>query len=136
MEGANYDEDTSASSTQQHSRRRNIVTILSLIPLVGALIALGIVMTNQTSSSADTTAIDSGSSSYVMSSNGTDTVNVWNEDVSEVETITFTSSGVKQKEEDILDSTTLTVDIIDTVNIQPTGSPSNEVRSGCLFCNT
>ena len=138
-EGANYDEDANAAtSTQQHSRRRNIVTIISLLPLVGALIALGIVMTNQTSSSSDTNAIDNGSSSYVMSSNVTDTVGVWDTTNSEVETITFTSSGVKQKE-DILDSTVLTVDIVDNVNIQPTGSPSNEVsfvEHLALFCNT
>ena len=135
-EGANYDDvDTNASSTQQHSRRRNIVTILSLIPLVGALIALGIVMTKQTSSSSDTNAIDNGSSSYVMSSNVTDTVSVWDTSSSEVETITFTSSGVKQKEE-ILDSTELTVDIIDTF-VEPTGSPSNEVSFvDIFFCNT
>jgi len=125
-EGANYDEDANATTTQQHSRRRNIVTILSLIPFVGALIALGILMTNQTSSSSDTsTAIDNGSSSYVMSSNVTETVSVWDTVNDEVETITFTSSGAKQKEE-ILDSTELTVDIIDTVS-QPTESPSNEV---------
>jgi hypothetical protein len=134
--GANYDEDTNATSSQQHSRRRNIVTILSLIPLLGALIALGILMTNQTSSSSlDTTAIDNGSSSYVMSSNVTDTITVWDADSSEVETITFTSSGVKQKE-DILDASVLAVDIIDeiaTANMQPTMSPSNEVRFCCLL---
>ena len=125
-EGANYDEDANAAtSTQQHSRRRNIVTIISLIPLIGALIALGIVMTKQ--SSSDTTVIENGSSSYVMSSNVTDTVSVWDTSSSEVETITFTSSGVKQKE-DILDSTELTVDIIDTF-VEPTGSPSNEVSN-------
>ena len=137
-EGTNYDEDSNASS--QHSRRRNIVTILSLLPLIGALIALGILMTKQTSSSSSdtSTAIDNGSSSYVMSSNVTDTVSVWDTTNSEVETISFTSSGVKQKEEDILDSTVLTVDIdeMSTSNIQPTGSPSNEVRFGCLFCST
>ena len=140
-EGANYDEDANATTTQQHSRRRNIVTILSLIPFVGALIALGIVMTNQTSSSSDTsTAIDNGSSSYVMSSNVTDTVNVWDTTNSEVEEIKFTSSGAKQKE-DILDSSVLTVDIVDnvvsTANIQPTESPSNEVSFvDIFFCNT
>jgi len=139
-EGTNYDEDANATTTQQHSRRRNIVTILSLIPLVGALIALGILMTNQTSSSSlDTTAIDNSSSSYVMSSNVTDTVSVWDADTSEVETITFTSSGVKQKE-DILDSTVLTVDTVDnlvsTANVQPTESPSNEVSFiDIFFCN-
>ena len=129
-EGANYDEDSNASS--QHSRRRNIVTLLSLIPLLAAVTALGILMTKQSSSSSDTTAIDSGLSSYVMSSNITDTVSVWDTVNDEVETVTFTSSGVKPKD-DILDS--VPVDIFDEIsNVQPTGSPSNEVRFGCLFC--